>query len=170
MAKIAFTKLNLVKDTSIQILEWNGQKIEIKQFLSTKEKLDLISKVISMSVDEHIFYNPCKVEILTTIEILLAYTNINLTEKQQEDVLKLYDLFMSSKFYNEVVNLIPEEELGYIQKGIFDTIHEIYRYRDSAMGVMQQIAQDYKDTSFDIKNLVKDMEEIPKDSIAANLD
>jgi hypothetical protein len=24
MAKIAFTKLNLVKDTSIQILEWNG--------------------------------------------------------------------------------------------------------------------------------------------------
>jgi len=90
-----------------------------------------------MSVDEHIFYNPCKVKIFTTIEILLAYTNINLTEKQQEDVLKLYDLFISSKFYSEVIKLIPGEELDYIQNGIFDTIHEIYRYRDSAMGVMQ---------------------------------
>jgi len=30
MAKIAFTKLNLIKDTSIKILDWQNQKIEVK--------------------------------------------------------------------------------------------------------------------------------------------
>ena len=144
MAKIAFTKLNLTKDTSIKVLDWQNQKIEVKQFLSTKDKLDLISRVINLSVDDHVFYNPCKVKIFGEIEILLAYANINLTEK---------------------------EELEYLWDGIFDTIHEIYRYRDSAMGVMEQIAQDYKDTSFDVRNIIKDMEDIKeKDSIAAKLD
>ena len=59
MAKIAFTKLNLIKDTSVKILDWQNQKIEVKQFLSTKDKLDLISRVINLSVDDHVFYNPC---------------------------------------------------------------------------------------------------------------
>lgn len=171
MAKIAFTKLNLIKDTSVKILDWQNQKIEIKQFLSTKDKLDLISRVINLSVDDHVFYNPCKVKIFGEIEILLAYTNINLTEKQQEDILKLYDLILSSGFLSKVKELIPKEELKYLWNGISDTIHEIYRYRDSAMGVMEQIAQDYKDTSFDIRNIIKDMEDIKeKDSIAAKLD
>jgi hypothetical protein len=30
MAKIAFTKLNLIKDTSVKILDWQNQKIEVK--------------------------------------------------------------------------------------------------------------------------------------------
>ena len=165
MAKIAFTKLGLSKNNEIKILEWNGQKIEVKQFLSTKDKLDLIAKVIGLSTDDHVFYNPCKVQIFLAAEIILAYTNITITEKQQEDILKLYDLLISSNFLKQIEELIPEEELGYIQMAINDTIKEIYRYRDSAMGVMQQIAEDYKDTQFDIKNLVKDIDELQENSI-----
>jgi len=81
MAKVAFTKLNLIKNTSIKILDWKDVKIEIKQFLPTSEKLDLISKIINMSIDDHVFCNPCKINIFENLEIIFNYTNINVTEK-----------------------------------------------------------------------------------------
>ena len=157
MAKIPFTKLSLSKNTSTKEIEWNNQKIEIKQYLPIGEKLDLISRVINLSGDEHIFYNPCKVEIFELIEIILTYTNINVTDKQSEDILKLYDLFVSSGLAQAIKNEIPEEELKYINNSIFATITEIYRYRDSAMGVMEQIVQDYKDVDLDAKKITEQL-------------
>ena len=157
MAKVPFTKLALSRNNNIKIIEWKDQKIEVKQFLPTGEKLDLISRVINFSGDDHVFYNPCKIEIFETIEIILTYTNINLTEKQSEDVLKLYDLFVSSGFVAKVKEAIPEEELGYLHSSIVATINEIYRYRDSAMGIMEQIVKDYKDVDMDARKVLEDL-------------
>ena len=157
MAKVPFTKLSLSKNTSIKEIEWNNQKIEIKQYLPIGEKLDLISRVINFSTDDHVFYNPCKVEIFELIEIILTYTNINITDKQSEDILKLYDLFVSSGFADKVKEVIPEEEVGYIDNSVQATIKEIYRYRDSAMGVMEQIVQDYKDVDLDARKITEQL-------------
>lgn len=143
MAKISFNKLALSRNTEVKIINWKDQKIEIKQYLPISDKLDLISKIINYSSDEHVFYNPCKVEIFELIEIILAYTNINVTEKQSEDILKLYDLFFSSGLAQEIKNNIPEEEFNYLDKSIWATIQEIYRYRDSFLGIMEQTQTDY---------------------------
>ena len=157
MAKIAFTKLSLSKNTSVKEVEWKDQKIEVKQYLPVGEKLDLISRVINYSTDEHVFYNPCKIEIFELIEIILTYTNINVTDKQSEDILKLYDLFTSSGFANKIKENIPEEELEYINTSILATIKEIYRYRDSAMGIMEQIVKDYKDVDLDAHKITEQL-------------
>ena len=163
MAKISFTKLALTRNNDIKILEWKDQKIEIKQYLPIGEKLDLISRIINYSADDHVFYNPCKVQIFEIIEIILAYTNINITEKQQEDILKLYDLLLSSGFIDKIKEMIPEEEINYLDDSIWATIKEIYRYRDSFMGVMEQTQADYKN----LDNMVGEIED--KISNADNL-
>lgn len=155
MAKIAFTKLGLKKNDSIKELEWNGQKIEVKQFLPTGKKLDLISRVINFSTDENTFYNPCKIEIFELIEIVLTYTNINITEKQGEDLLNLYDLFISSGLAKQIKETIPEEELKYIDESVWATIKEIYRYRDSAVGIIQAIVEDFKEADMDANKIVE---------------
>lgn len=163
MAKVAFTKLSLSKNTSIKEVEWKDQKIEVKQYLPVGDKLDLISRIINYSADDHVFYNPCKVEIFELIEIILAYTNLNLTDKQQEDILKLYDLFVSSGFADIIKDAIPEEEINYLDDGIWATIKEIYRYRDSFMGVMEQTQADYKDLDqevTDIENKISNPENL----------
>ena len=153
MAKVTFTKLALVRNNDIKILEWKDQKIEVKQYLPVAEKLDLISRIINYSADDHVFYNPCKVQIFETIEIILAYTNINITEKQQEDILKLYDLFISSGFSDKIKEVIPEKELNYIDDSVQATIKEIYRYRDSFMGVIEQTQTTYKDLDTQVEEL-----------------
>lgn len=157
MAKIAFTKLGLKRNDSIKELLWNEQKIEIKQFLPTEEKLNLISRVVNYSTDENVFYNPCKIEIFEITEIILTYTNINVTEKQLEDVLKLYDLFVSSGLKEKIYENIPESELTYIDNSTWATIKEIYRYRDSAQGIMNSIMEDYKKTNLDVNKLVDNL-------------
>lgn len=163
MAKIAFTKLSLSKNTSVKEVEWKDQKIEVKQYLPVGDKLDLISRIVNYSADDHVFYNPCKVEIFELIEIILAYTNLNLTDKQQEDILKLYDLFVSSGFADVIKDAIPEEEINYLDDGIWATIKEIYRYRDSFMGVMEQTQSSYKDLDqevTDIENKISNPENL----------
>lgn len=153
MAKIAFTKLNLIKNNAIKILDWKDQKIEIKQYLSINDKLQLISKIIGFAMDEHVFVNPCKIEIFETLELILAYTNINLTDKQAEDTLKMFDLFVSSGLYKEIKNLIPEDEYNFIHQGIIDTIHEIYSYKNSLMGIMEQTQMTYKDIDKEVTQI-----------------
>lgn len=157
MAKVTFSKLALARNNDIKTLEWKDQKIEVKQYLPVAEKLDLISRILNLSGDDHVFYNPCKVEIFELIEIILTYTNINVTDKQSEDILKLYDLFISSGFADKVKEVIPDEELNYIDDSVWATIKEIYRYRDSAMGVMNQIVQDYKDVDLDARKITEQL-------------
>lgn len=163
MSKVAFSKLSLSKNTSVKEVEWKDQKIEVKQYLPVGDKLDLISRIVNYSADDHVFYNPCKVEIFELIEIILAYTNLNLTDKQQEDILKLYDLFISSGFADVIKDAIPEEELNYLDDGIWATIKEIYRYRDSFMGIMEQTQADYKNLDqevTDIENKISNPENL----------
>lgn len=152
MAKIPFTKLNLKKDNNIKILNWENQQIEIKQYLPIENKMQLISNVINLSLDDHVFVNPCKVHIFETIQLILNYTNINLTDKQAEDTLKLYDLF-SGEFLNKIKENIPVAELEFIHQGILDTIHEIYTYKNSFAGMIEQTQINYKDIEEQVKAL-----------------
>lgn len=155
MAKIAFTKLGLTKNTEKKIIEWNGQKIEVIQYLPIEEKLNLMARVISLSEDDHVFYNPTKIKIFKTIELVLAYSNINLTEKQGEDTVKLYDLIESSGFAKEVLKNVPEEEIKYVSEGIDKTIESIYEYKNSLMGILQQVSQDYKNLNLDANKIAE---------------
>ena len=93
MAKIAFTKLGLKKKDEVKTVNINNNVIEVKQYLPINDKLALISRVINLSHDSsNNFANPVQIEVIGTIEIIMAYTNLSFTEKQKEDYAKLYDL------------------------------------------------------------------------------
>lgn len=154
MAKVAFTKLGLTKNTDIVEVDWNGQKIEVKQYLPMNDKLELCSRIVNESADDLNFYNPGKVAVYQTIEVILAYTNISVTEKQREDVCKLYDLF-SNGLLQEVFSHIPEVELGAITSIVEATLENIYKYKNSALGIMQAMSDDYGNLKFDAQTIQK---------------
>jgi len=66
--------------------------------------------------------------VIEVLEIIFSYTNIAFTEKQKEDMAKLYDLLQGSELLNLILNNIPEEELNMLDKGILDTIESVYKY------------------------------------------
>ncbi len=159
MAKIGLNKLGLSKNTEVKELMWNGQKIEILQYLPLEKKLEVISDIINNSVDLQGYYAPYRLDLFTTIAIMQYYTNVTFTEKQKEDLGKLYDLLVSSNLYVEIKDRIPESEINYIVENVEKTIAGIYSYRNSALGIMDAINKDYKNTIFDVEKIQNVLED-----------
>ena len=149
MAKVSLTKLGLKVNQDIKNIEFNEQIIEVKQYLPINEKLELISSVINSAADENNFSNPVKENVFLTLEILYHYTNINFTDKQKEDPVKLYDLVVSSGLVNKVTDLIPEEELDEVINGVAQSVKAIYTYRNSVLGILESISKDYSNLDLD---------------------
>ena len=157
MAKIAMTKLGLSKNTDIKIVEFNNQNIEVKQYLPMEDKLNLISDIVNSSLDENNFYNPCRIHIFEIINIIMAYTNISFTEKQKEDVLKLYDLLVSSGLAEKIFKAIPADEYNFIIDSTMETIESIYAYNNSVMGILDNVSNDYENLKLDVSELQGEM-------------
>lgn len=155
MAKVAFTKLKLQKKQEVKIVEYNDSKIEVKTYLPVNEKLKLISDVINLSADENNFANPVKVNLFTKLGIIEYYTNITFTEKQKENPANLYDLFEESGLLNDIIAVIPADEIYNLYQDVESCTEAIYKYKNSIMGILEAISTDYEGLNMDIEGLYK---------------
>ena len=153
MAKVAFSKLALKKQDNVKLVKIGNFDIEVKQYLPVNEKLNLIARVLNGAHDENNFPNPVKIEVIGALEIIMAYTNLSFTEKQKEDVAKLYDLLETNGVIDQVVSAIPEEEYNFIIDGIDDTIEAVYTYQNSVLGILDSVGQDYSNLELDAINI-----------------
>lgn len=154
MAKISFSKLDLkvnCEESVITHLNSKGEEVtyQVKNYLPMKEKMDLVSRIINQSTDDNGFYNPMRVKLFTVLEIVYAYTNLTFTAKQKEDIFKLYDMIISSGLYDTIRSNISEKELKEIKKSVYETITNIYAYRNSVMGILENVSTDYSNLNLD---------------------
>ena len=154
MAKIPFSKLDVkINSNDAVVCHTNskGEEIqyEVKHYLPVKEKMDLVSRIINQSTDDNGFYNPMRVKLYTTLEVVYTYTNLTFTSKQKEDPFKLYDLLVSSGLYDTITSNICNEDLEELEGSIWETIKSIYSYRNSVMGILDNISADYSNLNLD---------------------
>ena len=155
MAKVAFSKLGLKKTEEVEVIEWNEQKIEVKQYLPIEDKLDMITNIINQSADYNGYYNPARIYIFTILEMIDYYTNISLTEKQKADVFKTFDLFVNSGLSAAIFDKINPYEYNQIKSWVHELINSIYAYKNSAMGFLDSIKEDYNLMDLDTEKLVE---------------
>lgn len=154
MAKVPFSKLQAKVDggaTKIFYYNLAGEEVyyEVKHYLPIKEKLELVSNIINQSVDDNGFYNPMRVKLFLVLEVIYTYTNLSFTEKMKEDPFKLYDTLISSGIFADVVNCIREKDWQEIQDNVWETIKNIYAYRNSMMGILESVSADYSQLNLD---------------------
>ena len=158
MARIPFTKLKCkinIDEIPVQIGE---ETIMVKQYLPIQEKLELIGNVVMAAHEQDENYsNPVKASVYRDLETIFAYTNISFTDKQKEDLPKLYDMLYSSGVITEVLKNIPEDEYMEIVFGVRDSIEAIYKYQNSVLGILDTIKTDYSNMKLDIDSLKKDI-------------
>ena len=154
MAKLAFSKLGLKQNNDVVNIEFNGQIIEVKQYLPIETKLELITNTINFSTDENNnFTNPIKVKVYMILEIIEKYTNINFTEKQKSEPTKLYDLVFGNGLVENILKNIPEKEYSDIVEGINNSIEVFDKYKNSFMGFLENLSSDYKAVDLDLSNI-----------------
>lgn len=160
MAKVPFSKLQLCVngcDCTNSYMNRDGVEIkyEVKHYLPMKDKIDLITRVINQSIDDNGFYNPMRVKLFLTLEMVYAYTNLSFTEKQKEDPFKLYDLLVSTGVFQDVIKQIFDGDWETIQADVWDTIENIYKYRNSVMGILDTVSNDYNNLNLDASEIQK---------------
>ena len=160
MAKLAFSKLGLKVNNQVVNINYNEQIIEVKQYISVNDKLKLISDVINNTVDEHSFCNPVKVKVYLLIGIVENYTNISFTEKQKEDIVKLYDLIQSNGLFDKILTAIPDEEFNDLLNSTWDSVDAIYTYRNSVMGILDNVSADYDNVNVDVNKTIEQIKNL----------
>ena len=157
MAKVSFSKLGLSKNNDIKNFEYNGQNIEVKQYLSINDKATLVAQILNYTLNngENRFANPLQIEVMTLIGIIEKYTNINFTEKQKEDPAKLYDLIVSSGLWNIIMDNINIEDYTALLNYCDEAIKSYYSYYNSIFGILDSIGKDYDNASMEAQNIYK---------------
>ena len=165
MAKVPFTKLKCKINENEIPVQIGEETIAVKQYLPIQDKLALIGRVVEFAHEQdNNFSNPVKAGVYRDLEIIFAYTNISFTDKQKEDLPKLYDMLYSSGISKTIIDNIPEDEYMEIVFGVRDSIEAIYKYQNSILGILDGIKHNYNETSFDVEKLqeaVKDISDSP---------
>ena len=116
MAKPTFSKLKLQLNKNTVPVQIGEQTIAVKQYLPIEEKLELISKVIMQAHEpESNYNNPIKTDALIALELIFAYTDLVFTDKQKEDLPKLYDLLHCNNIDTMVIDAIGENEYNEVK-------------------------------------------------------
>ena len=158
MAKVPFSKFQAKVNDEVTKLSYcnsAGEDIyyEVKHYLPFVEKLELVSRIINNSIDDNGFYNPMRVKLYMTLEVVYAYTNLSFTEKMKEDPFKLYDILVSTNIFTNIVNVICEKDWTEIQENVWATIKNIYEYRNSIMGILDTVSTDYSNLNLDANEI-----------------
>ena len=159
MAKVHFGKLDLNVNKEVETFDWNGQVIEVKQYLPVEEKLKLINKIINETADDKMYFNPARQEVFRIINIFLAYTNISVTETQMKDIGKFYDMIVSSGLWTKVREYLDSDEYAFIDNNIWLTINKIEAHDNSVYGILENINSQYGDVQESVQQLLTDISE-----------
>ena len=158
MAKVPFSKFGAKINTEVceyTFINSKGEEIkyEIIKYLPFVDKLTVIGDIINQSIDDKGYYNPMRVKIYTVLEIVYNYTNLSFTDKMKEDPFKLYDTIMSTDIFKNILEAIGDSEWKEIQENVQKTIDNIYKYKNSAMGILEMITADYSNLNLDAQNI-----------------
>ena len=138
MAKVTYTSLKLKTNTDVKTVDFNGSKIEVLQYLPIAEKYDLVSIVLQETKEDNL-YSPIRLDMLFHLFLVFSYTNITFTEKQKEDLPKLYDTLLSSGLLDIVLAAIPDEEYAVLNDYIEDYMTQDMEYNTTASAMVQNL-------------------------------
>lgn len=107
MATVLLSALELKTNSETVPVEINGQTIEVKQFLPTFDKINLVASAVKSSIVDGVV-NEMIVE--TTLHYLIVehYTNLEFTEEELANMVDTYDLLESNDVIDAVLSALPE--------------------------------------------------------------
>lgn len=159
MAKVAFSKLGIKENKEVNTIVFNNIEIEVKKYLSIEDKLDMISAAINNAMDENGDINSVVLEAHFNLQVVFYYTNLTFTDKQKENLVKLYDLLKGSGLMDAVIDAIglDNEEYYDSYRGCKSTVNEIMTKKQSARGIMEDIVANYGNMNFDTAEMQKNL-------------
>lgn len=141
--KVSYTNLKAKVDTGVNTFQFGDSKtqIEVLRYLPIEDKNDLIH-IALQNAEEDGIYNDILLEMYFNLYIMFFYTNINFTDKQKEDLFKLYDQLQCSGLISETIAHMDKDEYANLLTYLETIRDEKLTYHNTAGAVIQKIVQD----------------------------
>ena len=128
----------------------NGIEVEVYAQIPQEQKIALMQTIINACAEEEGFFNPLKLNIVTMVETIKAYTNIDCSG--YEDVFNLYDVLKSNRVFDDI---LPYTEFSDVINWSYECAETITKYSNSARGIINAIQ-----TKNDADGLVRDFQDV----------
>lgn len=150
---ISYANMKLKPVTTTHKFEWNGNEIEVLDYLPIEDKYDLIMITLQKSLEDG-YYNPIKIDEFFHLHLIYMYTNINFTEKQKEDEHKLYDSLKSNGLIDAFIEQMNEFDYSELFSMLDDTKKELIEYKRSTSALIQSLVSDLPKQAEAMKNIM----------------
>ena len=169
---ISYANMKLKPVTSTHKFEWNGNEIEVLDYLPIEDKYDLIMITLQKSLEDG-YYNPIKIDEFFHLHLIYMYTNINFTEKQREDEHKLYDSLKSNGLIDAFIEQMNDFDYSELFNMLDDTKRELTEYKRSISGIFKNFVSNLPQQAEAMQNIVdnfnkEDFQEVLNFAKAAN--
>lgn len=141
MAKTTYASMKLKVNTQPKKITFQDHEIEVLQYLPIEDKYDLIMITLQKCYEEGI-YNPIKRDMYFHLYLVYMYSDISFTEKQKEDVSKLYDTLESNGLLDLIIATIPETEYNLLFNYLQEMIDEKSYYNTSTSALIASLIND----------------------------
>lgn len=141
MAKVSYANLKLKVDNSIKTFDFNGNQIEVLQYLPVEDKYDLIMITLQKAKENGI-YNDLKLDMYFALHIVYMYTNLSFTDKQKENEPKIYDTLKSNGFFDKLLPIIPESEYDDLISSMKQIMQDELEYNTTAAAIIKNLISD----------------------------
>ena len=126
------------------------KEILIKTWLPSHDILQLMSRIVNRSVDEHDYCYPCRVKIVSEVEMVLACSNGEVPDYENADVCEIYDYLYANKIIDVVADATRVTGLwDIVMNSVNEVVDSVYKYSNSARGIIRCITSDLEDVQFD---------------------
>lgn len=163
MAKVSLSKITPIKSVEKKIVQVNGIDVEVLQYLGAEEKAAYCERVISAALDPETQYiSRSRLMVYGALELIRAYTNINITDKMMEEAPKTYDSLQLNGVIVAIKSGIPVEEYTELENKLIEDADHFEAYLHSIMGILKTVQGDYSAAELDtekIMNQFKDPEQ-----------
>ena len=150
---ISYANMKLKPITTTHKFEWNGNEIEVLDYLPIEDKYDLIMITLQKAFEDS-YYNPIKIDEFFHLHLIYMYTNINFTDKQKEDENKLYDSLKSNGLMDAFLKEFSEEDYNELYYWMTDVKEEIISYKRSMSALIQSFISDLPKQAEAMQNIL----------------
>lgn len=146
MSGVNFNSLDLKVNDSVKIIKLGDKEIEVKQYLPIEDKMDLV-QIALQQAETNFGYNIMLVDVYFYLYIIYFYSNIQFTDEEKENPLKLFDVLESNGIIAAVAAAIPTNEFEDIKEYIDTQFESDSKFKTSLNYLFNIVAEKIKEAT-----------------------
>lgn len=152
---VSFEDLNLAFTEKNSKIKIGDVTITVRHYLPIKEKTELIQFVVNSALDDKTgCFSPLRLELYYAIATCKWYTDIEFTDDMLMNISNIYDLLDSNGVISAIMSAIPSEEREFMSDLVNDTVDDIARYNNSAVGIIQNMSSNAEGLNGQIQDIM----------------